>query len=399
MKQVVELEGRELELSDEVLRPYRASLAGEDPVAAQRLVFAAAHLVLKEPYAQVPHSLASPGASAELAGWIDWDATMALRVELDSLGFGIAEAMDTAQRFDIGWETAAELIRRTGELGLVHDFAAGAGIDHLGPAPGEEALIEGVAHQAQLIQEAGGIPVLLPLLPLARAKASEEDYVRVYGAILERCEGPLFVHWLGEMFLPDLAGYFPGESFERVMELDPSKVRGAKLSLLDADLERRLRAGLLERDQLMLTGDDFHFGDLMWGDAPQRTTRVGVRDVPLGDFSHGLLGIFDAIAEPASLALEFLARGDETRYRSLMEPCELLSRHLFQAPTRHYKAGLALLSWLNGLQPNPMLAQHEERARDREHYLTAVELASRAGVLRDADLAAERLGQLSAWSL
>jgi hypothetical protein len=124
-----------------------------------------------------------------------------------------------------------------------------------------------------------------------------------------------------------------------------------------------------------------------------------VRDVPLGDFSHGLLGIFDAIAEPASLALEFLARGDETRYRSLMEPCELLSRHLFQAPTRHYKAGLALLSWLNGLQPNPMLAQHEERARDREHYLTAVELASRAGVLRDADLAAERLGQLSAWSL
>jgi hypothetical protein len=399
MKQVVELEGRELELSDEVLRPYRASLAGEDPVAAQRLVFAAAHLVLKEPYAQVPHSLASPGASAELAGWIDWDATMALRVELDSLGFGIAEAMDTAQRFDIGWETAAELIRRTGELGLVHDFAAGAGIDHLGPAPGEEALIEGVAHQAQLIQEAGGIPVLLPLLPLARAKASEEDYVRVYGAILERCEGPLFVHWLGEMFLPDLAGYFPGESFERVMELDPSKVRGAKLSLLDADLERRLRAGLLERDQLMLTGDDFHFGDLMWGDAPQRTTRVGVRDVPLGDFSHGLLGIFDVIAEPASLALEFLARGDETRYRSLMEPCELLSRHLFQAPTRHYKAGLALLSWLNGLQPNPMLAQHEERARDREHYLTAVELASRAGVLRDADLAAERLGQLSAWSL
>ncbi len=399
MKRTVEIDGQELELSDEVLSPYRAQLEGETPLPAQRLVFAAAHLVLREGYADVPHSLAAPGKSSELERWIDWDATMALRVELDSLGFGIAEAMDTAQRFDIGWETAAELIRRTGALGLVHDFAAGAGIDHLGAAPSEQALVEGVAHQARLIQGAGGIPVLLPLLPLARAGADEEDYVRVYGAILERCDGPLFIHWLGEMFLPELAGYFPGRSFERVMELDPAKVRGAKLSLLDSELERRLRAGLLERDQLMLTGDDFHFGDLMWGTKSLRTTRVGVREVPLGDFSHGLLGIFDAIAEPASLALELLSRGDEASYRALMEPCEVLSRHLFQSPTRHYKAGLAFLSWLNGLQRNPMLAQHEERARERSHYLEAARLASAAGVLRDAELAAERLGQLDTWSL
>ncbi|MCB9913943.1 MAG: DUF993 family protein [Planctomycetes bacterium] len=395
MRVVVEGPRGPYELSDEVLAPYLDAVGDEPPVPAQRLVFAAAHLVMRAEYADVPHSLAAPGASAELARWIDWDATMALRVELDRLGFGIAEAMDTAQRFDIGWETAAELIRRTGALGLVHDFVAGAGIDHLGPAPSEDALVEGVAHQARVIQDAGGIPVLLPLLPLARAKAREDDYVRVYRAIVERCDGPLFVHWLGEMFLPELAGYFPGRAFERVMELDPAKVRGAKLSLLDADLERRLRAELVERDQLMLTGDDFHFAELLWGGPPRRTTRLGAREVPLGDFSHGLLGIFDAIAEPASLALEFLARGDEPSYRALMEPCEALSRHLFQAPTRHYKAGLACLAWLNGLQPNPLLAQHEERARDLAHYHEAARLASAAGVLRDAGLAAERLAELA----
>ena len=40
-------------------------------------------------------------------------------------------------------------------------------------------------------------------------------------------------------------------------------------------------------------------------DAPpvERFTRAGDLEVPLGDFSHGLLGAFDAVAEPASLAL------------------------------------------------------------------------------------------------
>ena len=209
--------------------------------------------------------------------------------------------------------------------------------------------------------------------------------------VAEQLEGPVFVHWLGEMFLPALAGYFPGDSFRRILAAHPGVLRGAKLSLLDDALERELRADLATRDQVMLTGDDFHFGALMDGPPAERSTTLAGRDVGLGDFSHGLLGIFDGVAEPAALALRFLAHGERERYRQLMAPCERLGKHLFRAPTQHYKAGLAFLSWLDGHQDNPMLVQHEERARDRQHYLVAAGLASSAGCLTNAELAAERL--------
>ena len=94
---------------------------------------------------------------------------------------------------------------------------------------------------------------------------------------------------------------------------------------------------------------------------------------------------------PASLALQRLGRGDVEGYRALMEPCEELGRAIFEAPVQRYKSGIAFLAWLNGQQENRMLANHEENARDADHYLRVAELASRAGVLEDAALAAERL--------
>ena len=45
---------------------------------------------------------------------IDWDATLAYREYLWSLGFGVAEAMDTAQRgMGLDWPLALELIQRS----------------------------------------------------------------------------------------------------------------------------------------------------------------------------------------------------------------------------------------------------------------------------------------------
>ncbi len=58
-------------------------------------------------------------------------------------------------------------------------------------------------------------------------------------------------------------------------------------------------------------------------------------------------------------------------------------RHLFEPPTRHYKAGLAHLAWRGGLQSNPMLVNHEQRARDAEHHARAEDLARAAGMLAD----------------
>lgn len=391
MKVRVEGAGASLELDDGVLAAPRSALAALGKATPVRSVYAAAHLVMRTEYSQVDHTLERPVPPGEITPFIDWESTLALRKRLARLGFGIAEAMDTAQRFQIGWENAKRLIEITGEARLKHGFVAGAGVDHLESVASEDELVEAVVFQARFIQAAGGIAILLPLVWLSQEASDEETFVRVYARIVDQLDGPLFVHWLGEMFLPALAGYFPGRSFERVMRHDPEKVRGAKLSLLDADLERRLRRELLERDQVMLTGDDFNFGELMVGGPITGETEIAGSSVPLGDFSHGLLGIFDGVAEPASLALGFLAHGDEERYRELMTPCERLGRHLFQTPTQHYKAGLAFLSWLNGAQTNPMLVQHEERARDAAHYVEAARLASEAGVLVDAAVAAARL--------
>ena len=386
MKLRCQIGSESLELDDGLLDEHRERLQRLGEAPPVRLVYAAAHVVMHDDYAE----LETPGGTApgKLAQSIDWQATQALRLRLAQRGFGIAEAMDTAQRFQIGWSNARRLIEDTGRAGYANGFIAGAGVDHLDEIASEDELVAGVVFQAELIRAAGGSVILLPLAWLTENNADEETYVRVYGRIIESLEGPLFLHWLGAMFEASLEGYFPGHSFRRILDLDPAKVRGAKLSLLDEALERELRRELLTRDQILLSGDDFHFGRLMQGGSGSRSTQIAGRQVSLGDFSHGLLGVFDAIAEPASLALRYLAHGDQERYWSLMQPCELLGRHLFEAPTQNYKCGLAFLAWLNGWQSNPLLPFHLERQRSREHYLQAARLASAAGVLQNAQQAA-----------
>jgi hypothetical protein len=387
-----ELGGRTIQVDDRALAPYRARVtSGTGPV---RTAFAAAHLVFHDTYAAVRHSLDAPGAATVIAEHIDWAATIALRRGIASHGFGIAEAMDTAQRFEVGWGVAQRLIEETGRLGLPHGFVAGAGVDHLAVVRSKRDLVDGVVHQVHVVQQHGGLPIILPLLWLTAHAATADEYVEVYRAIVGQCRGPLFVHWLGEMFHPRLRGYFPGDSFERVMDLDPSVVRGCKLSLLDAAHERRTRARLLPRGQVVLTGDDFNFAALIAGEGPpgvvERWSELDGQPLALGPFSHALLGILDAVAAPAGVALSLLAAGDRDGYDELMAPCEALGRHLFEAPTQHYKAGIAFLAWLDGAQANPMLANHVELNRSCEHYMHAVELAAAARVFMNARSVAQR---------
>ena len=73
-----------------------------------RVAFAAAHVV------------ADPRAAIDPLGGtaIDWDTTLAFRRHLWSHGFGVAEAMDTAQRgMGLDWSTSLDLIRRSGREG------------------------------------------------------------------------------------------------------------------------------------------------------------------------------------------------------------------------------------------------------------------------------------------
>jgi len=365
---------------------------------AFRLCYGALHVVPRPEYEDLGHSLDAPGASAEIERHLDWDATMQLRRDLDAQGVGVAEAMDTAQRFFLGWPAARRLIAETGALGLQNGFCAGAGTDQVKRVERHADLIDAVVEQCAYISSHGGVPVILPMPWLCEQQAGEAEFVDVYGEIIRQVRGPVFVHWLGPMFLPSLEGYFPGRSFDKVMDIDPSVVRGCKLSLLDRAFEERVRRRLLEREQLVLTGDDFHFGQLLLGDgaAPTRTTTVGDREVALGDFSHALLGILDATALPTRVALAALEQGDHEEFSRRMASCEALGQHVFEAPTQHYKAGLAFLAWLNGLQDHFLLVNREDRARGRQHYLRCAALARDAGCVRDEATFAARLAEFEA---
>ncbi len=56
------------------------------------------------------------------------------------------------------------LIEECGKLQLANGFVAGAGVDHLQAPSSRREIVEGVVCQARLIQEAGGMVTILPLL-------------------------------------------------------------------------------------------------------------------------------------------------------------------------------------------------------------------------------------------
>ncbi|MGE0142114.1 MAG: DUF993 family protein [Planctomycetota bacterium] len=356
-----------------------------------RLCYGAVHVVARESAAGT-----AVGDRVRLED-IDWDSTMRVRRALLDHGIRIAEAMDTAQRFEIGWELAAELIRRTARVVPPMGFCAGAGADQVAASTSLSRKLDAVIEQCEFITSLGGVPVILPMPFLVEEGLSEDGYVDAYAAIVRSVRGPIFLHWLGEAFAPTLAGYFPGHSFERILALDPSVVRGCKLSLLDPAFEEAMRRRLLANEQIVLTGDDFHFASLIVGDGtcPQRTTRIGELDVALGDFSHALLGVVDAIHAPMAAALDALAAGDPARALRLLEPCEVLGQHVFAEPTMDYKAGLAFLAWLNGIADGFALPKGAHQRRDRDHLLRVAELAQAAGAVVEKQVFAERLARFA----
>ncbi|NQU50756.1 MAG: DUF993 family protein [Planctomycetes bacterium] len=354
------------------LQPYLDLLAELGDAPAVRTVYAAAHLAVHD----------------EAGTQIDWATTESLRRFMDQNGFGIAEAMDTAQRFELGWDIAKELIERTAALQLNHGFAAGAAADHA-PTQSFAGLASAVAEQVEFIRDLGGLPVILPMPELARQGAPPDHYVDVYASILEQSQGKILLHWLGPMFLPGLDDYFPGDSFQRIMDLDHERIVGVKLSLLDGDLERKIRTDLAINGQFVYTGDDFNFAELIAGesDLHQQSSHDPKN---IGRFSHALLGIFDGIARPAGIALRLLAHGKRTEFLQIMQPCEELSRVIFESPTQHYKAGLAYLSWLDGRQENPWLPKQAQLQRNARHYQQVRSLAVKANVFANPHVATQK---------
>ena len=339
------------------------------------------------------HVVAAPLADNDpcLDQNIDWDRTIAFRHYLWDLGLGVAEAMDTAQRgMGLNWSGAQELIRHSLQAAQSRKdalIACGVGTDHLIPGAGVtiDNVIRAYEEQVEVVESLGGRIILMASRALVNAAHSPDDYLRVYDRILRQTKQPVILHWLGEMFDPALAGYWGSGDHMAAMDTcvdlinnHADKVDGVKISLLSAEKEIAMRRRLAPGVR-MYTGDDFNYAELIAGDEQ--------------GYSDALLGIFDAIAPAASVALAKLGAGDETGFHAILAPTVPLSRHIFKAPTRFYKTGVVFLAYLNGLQDHFVMLGGQQSARSLVHLAELFRLADRAGVLRDPDLATLRMRQ------
>jgi len=357
--------------------------------AFNRVAFSAAHVVADARAANDPW----------LDCALDWDKTLAYREYLWSLGLGVAEAMDTAQRgMGLDWPTSLELIRRAVAAGKAWEaregraalIFSGCGTDHLDPASvrSTDEVIRAYLEQMEAIEAAGGRLIVMASRALARLAKSPADYERVYDRVLSQARQPVIIHWLGEMFDPALAGYWGSPDHMQAMKTavgvinaHAAKVDGVKISLLDKDKEIVMRRQLAKGVR-MYTGDDFNYAELIAGDE--------------AGYSDALLGIFDAIAPAASAALGALAAGDRARFDDILAPTVQLSRHIFKAPTRFYKTGVVFMAYLNGLQDHFVMVGGQQSARSIAHLAELFRLADRAGLLGDPDLARRRMGHVLA---
>lgn len=364
-------------VADYTLRPPRAFAPPDAPFP--RVAYAAAH-VAADPRADI-----DPWVDTA----VDWDATIRFRTHLWDLGLGVAEAMDTAQRgMGLDWEGAKELIGHSLDAARSRDGAAiacGVGTDHLTSEPGlsVDDVIRAYEEQIEFVEGLGGRLIVMASRALAACAGGPDDYARVYDRILSQVSKPVMIHWLGEMFDPALAGYWGCPDHMDAMDVclsvlsdNAARVDGIKISLLDKDKEiamrRRLPPGVR-----MYTGDDFNFAELIAGDDQGH--------------SDALLGIFDAIAPAASAALAALGRGSENEFFDILEPTVPLSRHIFKAPTRFYKTGVVFMAYLNGHQDHFTMIGGQQSARSAVHLAELFRLADAAGLLRDPDMAVDRM--------
>ena len=149
-----------------------------------RVAFAAAHVVV--------NPLADNEPWLDVA--VDWQATLDYRRYVWDPGFGVTEAMDTAQRGGgLDWTGAPALIRHALAGARDHDdalIACGVGIDQLPPGP--SVTIDDViaAYETQLgfVEGLGGRVILMASRALAAAARGPDDDARVDDRILRQAK-------------------------------------------------------------------------------------------------------------------------------------------------------------------------------------------------------------------
>ena len=416
--------------------------AASYPPPASRRVYAAAHVAARP----------TPGGPV-----IDWESTLRFRDHLWAHGFGVAEAMDTAQRgMGLSWEQARELIARSAaragarntaerdraerdraagnaasgasaarDGGGSHGGGSHGGGSHRGGSHG------GGSHRGGSHGGAGGgaaSSVLAcgvgtdqlpagdshPLGEIIRAYEEQLALVRSHkaGVILmasralaATARGPrdyleVYGALLKQADQPVILHWL-GEAFDPALRgywggADFGAAAATVLELAErhGDKVDGIKLSVLDESQEVWL---------------RRRLPRGVRLYTGDDFNYAalirgderghsdaLLGTFAAIAAPAAAALHALDAGDVAGYDAAMTPTIPLSRLIFEQPTFCYKTGVAFLAWLNGLQPHFVMLGGLERRRTAGHLIGVFELAARAGALAHPALAVGRMNEFLA---
>src|SRR5215210_6323656 len=194
-----------LPTADRKIENYRLAASRTFPAkldgTLNRVAFSAAHVV------------ADPLADNDpwLSSAIDWNRTIAFLEHIWDLGLGVAEAMDTAQRgMGLDWATSLELIQRSVAAAKARGNAlvfSGAGTDHLAPedARNLDDVIHAYEEQIAAIEKVDGRIILMASRALARIARDPDDYGKIYDRVLSQVRQPVIIHWLGDMFDPELS--------------------------------------------------------------------------------------------------------------------------------------------------------------------------------------------------
>jgi len=355
--------------------PHSLNSKGEQPQS--RTIYAAAHVVAN------PIESSANNVSAT----IDWESTARFREHIWSLGLGVAEAMDTAQRgMGMDWPSVKRLLSRTMKdaHAVGGKVVSGVATDQLErgshPLPKIKAAY---LEQLEFTLNTGATPVIMCSRELAAAAKNADDYLEMYSDLIEYCDGKVVLHWLGSMFDPQLRGYWGNDDFAQsqktVLDLInryPSKIEGIKMSLLNEQHEIELREKL-PNSVKMFTGDDFNYVRLIRG-----TDNV---------YSHALLGAFAVVSSYAASAIRALDEGDFARYEEILGPTEKLSREIFKSPTYYYKTGVVWLAYLCGYQDHFIMIAGLQNGRSIRDLCELFILANEIALFPDPDLALQRM--------
>lgn len=253
---------------------------------------------------------------------VDWSGFEAHVQRTLDAGLRPAVNMDTGYVNLLDPSVRLEVLQRTQALTAGRPFCAGA---FVGDAPGSSFSRDGYAAEMELIQRAGGTPVIFQSYGLTQQE--DQAIIDSYRSLAECCDS-LIGFELSQVFAP--FGQIYSETVYRGLMEIPRCI-GAKHSSLDRSLEwQRLNwRNQVRPDFMVLTGNDLAIDMVMYG-------------------SDYLLGL-------SSFAPDLFARRDrmwqqgDPDFYSLNDVLQYLGFFTFRAPVPAYKHSAAMFLRLRGM--------------------------------------------------